>query len=292
MQDVVKQIPKNQHYIPCAYLARFSQKPMVEDRRKSKILRTDRKIENRYVTCETQCVREYFYSKAEAVRVEDELKELEDDYQRIIEVSENGLLSKRDSKLMINHHAIFLGRSLGTNSIKEQDGYDSFNQATCRFLGDYFYNKKIDDLRDEEFARYLFENYESFMVTTNGESLITSDVPTVAFQDSDSNAIVLSLLPVSARKLSVVYKKNSIQVKPRRLNSADVAELNTMQALNSMEAIFSYDEFDTKSVEYARKSFSKSRFSGITIFEDRHEYLFPKVDVLEGKLRFLKKTAL
>jgi hypothetical protein len=165
MSEPVKQIPKKQHYIPCAYLAGFSRNQL-DNKRKSRILRTDADIENRSVTCETQCYSEYFYSEKEAVRVEKELKILEDEYHRIIEESMCGRLTKKDQKLLITHHAIFLGRSLGVDSVREQDGYDTFNQASLKLLEHFYYDKTINDLKSKEFTKLLFEKYESFMVTT------------------------------------------------------------------------------------------------------------------------------
>lgn len=284
------QIPKKQHYVPCAYLARFSASPL-KDRRKSKILRTDLNIQNQPVTCETQCYREFFYSKNDAIRIEAELKELEDDFNRIVDASLSGSIERRDYKLLIFHHAILLGRTIAVQSMKEQDGYEKFNQATLKLLEHYYYDEPIDDLRSKKFVKYLSDNYESFIVKAEVEKLVTSDAPTQVFTNEDSSAAVLSLLPIASDRLSVVYKKGAIQVKPKRLDQSDVMHLNTLQAINSVSAVFSYDEFENDSLLYVRKALAKEKVSRVKIFDDRHEYNLPKVQTLEGKLRLLKRTA-
>ncbi len=277
---------KRQHYVPCAYLARFSREPDIKPRR-SRIFRTDNNVINLPVTCETQCYIDFYYSSTDTVQKELDLKEIEDELQRITNIAQSGSPTKRDLRLLILHHAAMFSRGMAVENTTERTRFDVYNDASNFLLKHYFYHKEIDDLMDKEFAKYLFDNYVSIMLTTKEESLITSDNPVILFASNDNSEAVLSFLPLTSHMISVIYKRNSLKIKQKSLTIEDVGFLNAMQAHNSYHTIFSYDELEEKDIIAANKWFKKRRHPRLTVNKDHYNYDLPLVSTVKGRLSFV-----
>ena len=280
--------PKKQHYVPCAYLAQFSANPRPR-LRKSKVYRTDNNIENRLVPVETQCFKEFYYEEDDTQKVEDELKTLEDELQKIIGQCNEGMPKQRELKLLMLHHAYMFSRGEAVENVSSTTKYTSYNNASNLLLAHYFYDQPITDLRNKDFANYLFNNYGSLVLTSKGESLITSDNPVIVFQTLDGVQAALSFMPLTSHRISILFHKSYVRAKPTKLDTLDVANLNALQAMNSYEAIFSFDELPEKDLVSARKCFGKRRYPKVQINDKGGKFDLPLVSTVAKKFSFIRE---
>ncbi len=284
-----KTVTRKQHYVPCAYLARFSP-DFGREPRKRRILRTDDNIENVPVTCESQCYREFFYAASDTQRIESALQETENELQRITSNALGGVPIKQDLMLLILHHAIMFSRGVAVSNVSGESGYDAFEKTAGRLLENLFYDQPVENIYDKKFANYLFSNYGSLVLTSKSESLVTSDNPVIVFTTDKQSHAALSLMPLTAHKLSVVYNKRFVQAKQTTLSNDDVGYLNAFQAIHSHEAIFTFDELTESNVISARENFEHRQNPKVIHEGDRTGFRLPLVAAVEGELSFVRRV--
>ena len=96
-------------------------------------------------------------------------------------------------------------------------------------------------------------------------------------------------MPLTSHRLSVVYHRDFVRARQKKLTVEDVAGLNAMQCINSRDAIFTYDKLSGKDLERTQRYFGRRRNPKAVIDRRGIRFDLPLVSTLDGKLSFLSE---
>ena len=265
---------KKQHYLPSSYLKYFATESLRNGRR-SKTWRCDGKRQI-LVAVDSQCHKDYFYSKANPQKAEESFAKLESVYCRIVDklivgntVSPTDLGSLFLCMVDLNlRNAIHVNRT-------ENEGFEVYESRCRLFIQQMFLNEDQIDNPRQEMMRQIFENWRiDFIHAPKDVEFATSDNPSVFLTYNETarsprratQAILLALTP---KLLVVVFDKRVIAVNHRHASLDDVIAFNNIQLLNAKDCLFIPKPLEEAALEYVAHFFSTRQTPVCEIDDDK-----------------------
>lgn len=229
---------RKQHYLPAVYLKQFSfDGPKAT--RKSLIHRTTKDCIS-HVTVESQCVRNFTYSKSEPERVEKFFQDTENHYRRITK-----LVWAKQRPAELDYFALILVmfdfhiRNIAYENLTGEENYYAYLRRLS-YVRSGILGSKSDFPASEEESKTHLRNYWriKLLQTPAGGELVTSDNPCIWCNWEDGNQLHCMIMPILPNVCAIAFDNRYSRIN-YNLTEADTAQLNAWQVLHCRENLYS-----------------------------------------------------
>lgn len=230
---------KRQHYLPSVYLKQFS----IDAHRASRvslIWRLDPK-KHLCVPVNSQCAKDYFYTKKEAESTESMFEQMENLYDQIAKKvwARTNLTHQEDFGLILMMLDLHCRNSRYTNRTGEENIKAYRIRIHC-LRNHLLLYKGSQNATDEELFAHLHSSWRVRLLQPADENqLITSDNPSIWFTLDQSSGLHVVLMPVTPYSCAVAFDRHYCSVIGTSLTGNDQEILNQHQVLVCKDALFS-----------------------------------------------------
>lgn len=234
---------KNQHFLPAVYLQEFSADKSRNDR-KSRVWRFDGK-RSHSVVVESQCAKDYFYSKDHAVIVESMFGEMESFYGGCVQKVKQGKQPKKDEffGLILMMFDLKL-RNAAQRNETAHDNYQAYRMRLHLFKRSILLGWNERDPSDAEVVEHLTRNWRLKILTAEtGTEFLTSDNPAIWLASPGPKPkLEMVILPLTPDHVAVAYDKRLVQVTGSATTAHDQFGMIQLQCRSSVHSVYSSEQ--------------------------------------------------
>lgn len=229
--------PKEQHWLPSAYLKFFVINGDVKGRN-SRVLVVTRDSEIDKKASKTAVAR-YTYSQANPA-LDHEFNDMENDYPLIIEKLRAGTsLTRREELGLLLTVFDFHHRNIAYENRSSTERFDAYQ----RISRDWFKQvlpPEIYQLGMQEYCDYLNQKWQVVTVSpATSEKFITSDHPSLILTAEYGRKPIAALLPVAPDLMVVCFDSGALRLDHEKVSDDALGVLNGLQVARCVEEIYS-----------------------------------------------------
>jgi hypothetical protein len=252
--------PRSQHYLPVAYLQQFSADKTTKATRKSRIWRFDGK-ESRLVAADSQCCKNYFYSRSQAAAAEMTFQPAEGCFSEYVRAIKAGKPSTKTQSFGLI--GIMFDLHLRNAAYENQTGKNNLHAYGLRLDGlkKLLVGEKENEPTDDEALKHLERRWRVRVFSASpGNEFITSDNPSILMRN-----LSYAILPLTPYHVAIAYDCHQIEAAGKQTTSQDEELLNELQLSNATQSVYSSAPLNREQQEYVAKWLNrKSRMGGKT----------------------------
>jgi len=256
--------PKEQHWLPCVYLKEFSSD--LSKRRKSEVWRFDgsRSI---YVSVDSQCRGEFFYSKTCAKEAEHFFNDIETLYGGCVNKIKAGANQTPTHREYFGLILMLFDLHLRNNAqqnLTSQDNFEAYKTRVFHFLRDMLIHKSEGIPTENETKAHLHKHWRVRIIRpTPSSEFITSDNPTMIFSANDRHDCHYAILPISPDHIAVAFDERFVRILSDRTKQADNMILNKNQCRQALKCVYSREQLNEEQERVALKLLKEPRNHGV-----------------------------
>ena len=283
---------KQQHWLPLAYLKGFHCGSPVSNARKSQLWRFDGTKPHK-VPAKSQCRGKYLYSRSSPKSAESDFHRMEGDFPAMVQKLQSGQEVRRREEIgMIFIMFVMHFRNGAYANRTGKERIEAFRMAINTFFREEISKtpKGVDTIK--AVLRGLIDNWRLGKVVCKEAELITSDHPAILLSTSGKDVTAV-MLPLTPQVLAFGYDQRKITVTSKQGTLKDTANLNALQATQSILAVYSSVAFPEEDLGKLKTVFDTKRREEREYF-DKKSLVFDFVRFPRGigkEFSFLAATA-
>jgi hypothetical protein len=258
---------KRQHFLPAGYLKYFST-DQSNCTRKSLVWRFDQKT-IRQVPIESQCSRDFFYSKAKAAEAEQMFQINENAYCACIDRIREGQepVGRNLGDLLLTMFDFYLRNAVHKNRTG-REGLEAYSRRVDIFLGQILLCRPDDELEQADIKDHLEKYWRVEIISCPSDfQFLTSDHPSMwrtlgRITPQVTSKLHLIALPITPKHVALAYDNRVLEIKGNKATTADVGLLNFNQIQNAEKCAFMSRQFPPDQLQKFQDSFAKKPSSG------------------------------
>lgn len=242
---------KRQHYLPASYLWNFSSDPSLK--RLARFVRLgDDGTQTENITIESQCAKDYFYSKDTAMEAA-EWRGLETEWSRVIDDLLKSQPPENMAVVLLHQFITIHLRNISfQHTDKQEDRLATFLRTRAALM-ELICGAPADGLFN------LPETWAAQVLVADDDVFATSDNPVVMFAQNEENFYSCFGAPITRRMWAFIFdRKKWTDFNLTVSNDDDISHLlNQVQAVVSVKSLFAANLFPEDEAERHVELFSQ-----------------------------------
>jgi hypothetical protein len=233
---------KKQHYVPAVYLKNFSV-DQSDFGRKSRVWRYSHGSE-KLVSVDSQCAKDYFYSKRNAATAEKMFQETEFFYGACVQKIRAGKAS--DQREHFGLILLMFDLHLRNAAYENRTGEEEIvaYRLRTKALKQWLTGNNQSESTDEETMGHLEKNWRVRILASDCcERFITSDNPSI-FLSNQRGQFSATILPITPIHVAIAFDRRIVRVARSQVTAIDTKRLNKYQVAQALRSIYSSGNFE------------------------------------------------
>ena len=239
---------KKQHYLPATYLKYFSDVQSECSRKKSWVWRFDG-AEMRRVPVESQCAKDYFYSKQKAAEIEKHFQKLENMYGDFVDKVRSG---QEPPRINFGDLFLFMADLNLRNAIHKnhtgEEGIEAYEKRLNLFFQLILMRNTGKEFSVENVKIHIASNWRLEIVSAPADcQFATSDNPSIfgtcRKPINGRSQLQLILTPLDPGHLAIAFDRRIMWVQKMPACILDVQRLNNAQISNAENCVYKSTQY-------------------------------------------------